>query len=150
MDAGEIFEVETKYDSLGRLSELLYPERTLGGRLTVTQTYGPQGRLSKVLVDGKDTWGAVSRDDYGAVTDARLGADIHLTTAFDPWSRRPAHIQMIWGNPQNDGAVLFDQKQTYLDDGRVESRHDLGGRSVELRVCARAVAHQRHAENEPD
>jgi|GEM_PF-3782071 len=77
---GEVFDLQTGYDSLGRMSKITYPTG-----LSVVYEYGVLGNLASVKDEssGSVYWTALGYDRWNNVVTERMGNGVETTRTFD-------------------------------------------------------------------
>ncbi|GIJ51669.1 hypothetical protein Val02_85550 [Virgisporangium aliadipatigenens] len=125
--ADEVYEMDARYDALGRRSELVAPRDVTGSRAVIEFAYDRGGGITRVTVDGVAHLRDIAYDAHGRRSVALLGNGVLLRFGYDPRTRRLRRLRAESvtteaGTWTCDGPVLQD----------LTHRYDLNGNLVVL------------------
>ena len=135
--SGTIYEVESEYDSYGRLLRTLYPQLSDGYQLSVRNEYDQTGaNLVKVFdeTDQRVLWRSLARDNYNRITSETKGP-ISMSHTFDPVSHRLSRTTAV-NNSVSPAVVLADVTYDYHPGGQLAARTDVSDPTYKISETA--------------
>jgi RHS repeat-associated protein len=113
------YQTSTRYDALGRITEIIYPADTGGNRRRVTPEYNRAGALERVAVAGDVFVDRIAYNARGQRTLVAYGNGLFSRYAYDARTFRLARLRTERFSAsqdleyQPDGGVLQDLAHTY-------------------------------------